>query len=174
MFDFTWFRAINGLAEKSAVLDVLGIFFAVHLIVFILGGTAVLSFLRKRMSIFILAASSAALAYCISQIIGEINFRPRPFVMLDGVRQLVSKSALSKSFPSDHASLAFALASSTYFAGERKWGTILLILAALVALGRVFVGVHFPLDVIAGALLGSFSAFVVYKLVKSLKLKIKN
>ncbi len=161
MFDFELFRAINGLAGKNIILDALGVFFAVHLLAAMLAVAAAVSFYRKKISIFLFALSSGALGFGVSQLIGIINFRPRPFILLEGVRQLVSKSPLSKSFPSDHATLAFALAASLYFSGEKKWGTAMFVLAAAVALGRVFTGIHFPLDIAAGALLGILSAFMV-------------
>ena len=60
----------------------------------------------------------------------------------------------SASFPSGHATTAFAAAVATAILVPRlRWPALLL--AALVALSRVYLGVHFPLDVLAGALLGS-------------------
>ena len=78
-------------------------------------------------------------------------WRPRPFVVLD-VMPLIKVGVATKSFPSDHAALAFFIAFllSQYRA---KWWWVYL-LAAVVAFGRVAVGVHYPFDVVAGALVG--------------------
>lgn len=169
MFDFELFRYINGIAGRSLVLDVLGIFFAVHLIGLMLLITAIAALIRKKISIFTLAVASGALGALVSQIIGLVNFRPRPFVFLEGVNQLITKLPTSKSFPSDHATLAFALAASVYLSGEKKLGLVLFILAFLVGAGRIFVGVHFPLDIAAGALLGILSALAVHKIWKKIR-----
>ena len=162
MFDFSWFRAVNNMAGKWPILDVFGIFSAVYLIAAILVLAALVSFLRKDIYIYLRAISAAFLGYSISQWISIINFRPRPFTFLENVNLLISKSPESKSFPSDHATLAFAIAVSLILSGERKWGTVALVAAVFVALGRVYVGVHFPLDILAGALLGTGSAYAAH------------
>ena len=173
MLDFTLFRAINGLTGASLLLDAIGIFFAVHLLGLMLALLATLAIIRKKMYIFLLAIASGTLGYLVSQVIGLINFRPRPFAFLSGVNLLISKSPMSKSFPSDHATLAFALALSLYFSGEKKLGIIFTVLAFLVGLGRIFVGVHFPLDITAGTLLGILSAFAVNKVWRIISVKLK-
>lgn len=171
MFDFILFRTINNLTERWLFLDILGIFAAVYLIAAIVVLSALLAFFRRNIYIYLSAMVSAALGFTISQWIGIVNFRPRPFVFLEGVKLLISKSPESKSFPSDHATLAFALAVSLLLSGEKKWGGVALALAIFVALGRVYVGVHFPLDVAAGAVLGTLSAYAVNRIWKALKLK---
>jgi undecaprenyl-diphosphatase len=64
------------------------------------------------------------------------------------------------SFPSDHATAAFALAVAV-FMYHRRAGWLMLAMAAVVAVGRVAVGTHYPGDVLAGAMLGSAAALVV-------------
>ena len=169
MFDFALFRAINNIAGKWTLLDILGIFAAVYLVFAIVILIALTSFFRRNIYIYLNSAAAAVIGYSLSQLIGIINFRPRPFVFLENVNLLISKSPLSKSFPSDHATLAFALATAFYIFGEKKWGTVALVMAAFVALGRVYVGVHFPFDAAAGSLLGAFSAVLVWKIGKVIK-----
>ncbi len=74
---------------------------------------------------------------------------------------LIGPAWKTNSFPSGHSAMAFILAGSFFMTVRRFWGRIILIgLASLVALSRVVVGVHWPLDVAAGALLGWWLAWI--------------
>lgn len=79
--------------------------------------------------------------------------RPRPFqAHPDGVHTLVARSA-DGSFPSDHAAAAVVIAA-VLFITHRRLGAIALLVAGLVCLARVYVGAHYPGDVLAGAAVG--------------------
>lgn len=68
------------------------------------------------------------------------------------------------SFPSDHAALFFALATGIYFL-NKKLGVIALVYAFLViCLPRVFLGLHFPTDIMAGAFIGTSIVIMVHKI----------
>jgi len=83
--------------------------------------------------------------------------RVRPCHVVEGVRMLVGCSE-SFSFPSNHAANSFALV--TFLAVAYRWLVIpMFVVAAAVAYSRVYVGVHFPSDVLAGAVLGTTVAF---------------
>lgn len=86
--------------------------------------------------------------------------RSRPFTTSDAVIQLLAQNPVESSFPSAHASLMFALAMSMYYA-NRKWGVAFFIFAIISSLSRVIVGVHYPLDIIAGAVVGIGAAILV-------------
>lgn len=90
-------------------------------------------------------------------------WRPRPFLLL-AVEPLIRVSAVTKSFPSDHAAVAFFLAS-LLVSHRRKWWWAYLV-AATVALGRVAVGVHYPLDVLGGALVGTAFGYLTNEVAK--------
>lgn len=79
-------------------------------------------------------------------------FRPRPFV-LGITEKLITVDPATKSFPSDHAAVAFFLA---YLLSSHnpRWRIPAYLGAVLVAFGRMAVGVHFPSDVLAGAVVG--------------------
>jgi undecaprenyl-diphosphatase len=107
------------------------------------------------------AALSAGLALAIGKAISEIVDRARPFVAdPHGVHIFAAHSA-DPGFPSDHATAAFAVAVALLLR-KRSWGIAALVLAAVLAVGRVAIGVHYPTDVIAGAALGSAGALALW------------
>jgi undecaprenyl-diphosphatase len=73
---------------------------------------------------------------------------------------LLVKHGVDNSFPSDHTSLAFALAFAVLFF-HRRLGALLVLVAAGVGIDRIFVGVHYPVDVLAGMLVGLGAALLV-------------
>ena len=83
-----------------------------------------------------------------------ITDRPRPGVRYPDPATLVYLPHTS-SFPSGHAAVSFACAATlARFAPRRRIAVVLYVVAALIAYSRVYVGVHYPLDVLAGAVLG--------------------
>jgi undecaprenyl-diphosphatase len=99
-----------------------------------------------------------------SHLLKEAVARLRPCWELPDVRLLVPCGG-GKSFPSSHAvnNFAFAVIMSYYF---RRYRVVFYVIAVLVALSRVYVGVHYPSDVIAGAVIGylvAFSIIYIYK-----------
>ena len=95
-----------------------------------------------------------SIAILISQCISHVYYHPRPFVMEVG-RTLIYH-APNGSFPSDHMLIFSSIAFSYLFSTQRKLGIFLLIMAWLVAWSRVYLGVHFPLDML-GAFLMAFA-----------------
>jgi undecaprenyl-diphosphatase len=107
------------------------------------------------------AVLSAGVALAIAKVISEIVDRSRPFVVDPSGVHLFSAHAADPGFPSDHATGAFAVAMAIYLR-NRRWGSVALVAATLLAVGRVAIGVHFPSDVLAGAILGCGVALVLY------------
>jgi undecaprenyl-diphosphatase len=109
---------------------------------------------------------SNAIVYLLKFIIAE----PRPFLTLPNVDLLVYENG-SYSFPSGHTASSFAAAVviglkyKFNFRGK-SYGLIypLLAFAGVVGFSRIYVGVHYPLDVAFGALIGILSALIVLKL----------
>ncbi|MDD0802765.1 MULTISPECIES: phosphatase PAP2 family protein [Acinetobacter] len=87
-----------------------------------------------------------SIAILISQCISHVYYHPRPFVMEVG-RTLIYH-APNGSFPSDHMLIFSSIAFSYLFSAQRKLGVFILIMAWLVAWSRVYLGVHFPLDML--------------------------
>ncbi len=86
-----------------------------------------------------------------SSVVKPLFDRPRPFHTLADVRQLVD--AHSSSFPSSHAANTFA--AGVFLAIRFRRLRPILLLPAVVAYSRVYVGVHYPFDVLAGSVLGA-------------------
>lgn len=162
VLDLALTRWINGFADRAFLINAIGIIAATALLFFIAVGVLVVIAQRASTvrAIFVVeVVATLVIAYAVSQFIGVIAFRERPFVRHPAIRQLIAKDASEKSFPSDHATLAFALAIPAAAAVRRRWvRALLLASAALVGIGRVFVGVHYVSDIVAGGIL----AFLVW------------
>ena len=93
--------------------------------------------------------------------------RPRPYVSIEELAALVDMSSDPNSFPSGHTTAVFAMAMGWQLASEKKWLKIFgWILAVLMAFSRLYVGVHYPTDVLAGALIGMAGSFIAWQIVK--------
>ena len=90
--------------------------------------------------------------------------RPRPFEALEGVKVKHAWSAPGRSFPSGHSSLAFSIATIVSLQyGKASVSVPLFVWATLTAYGRVYLGVHYPTDVLAGAVLGTGVSLLVWQ-----------
>jgi len=96
-----------------------------------------------------LAGLGAALALGANQLVGQIVTRSRPYSVLVSVHAIGSRNGDS-SFYSDHTTVAVGTAIGEYLVA-RRLGVVALAVAALVGLGRIAVGAHYPSDVLAGA-----------------------
>lgn len=175
--DYQLFKLINGMSRQRVWLDYFGIFCAVYLIwlmgavtlayFFFLPQGAQVSWLKKEYTRFrylLVLFGGTAAAYALNVLIGFSYGRIRPFAGALQTNQLISASFIHKSFPSSHATVAFALAMSVFWF-NKTWGIPLLLCAALVSCGRVYVGVHYPSDAVVGALLGIVVSYLVYRFV---------
>lgn len=91
--------------------------------------------------------------------------RPKGFFeqMGEKVREIEGITVHTQnSFPSGHTTTAFLLATMICLAGGKRWSYLALLLAILVGYSRVYLSQHFPVDVLAGAFLGTLSALLVY------------
>ncbi len=153
--DYSLYRAINGLSGHALPDDILK-FLALRLPA-ILVAVVALTFLipfahrrRERRQGAVLATASAGLALLINQPIAHIVERARPYLAHPHHAHLLIARSHDPSFPSDHATGAFALAFGIWLY-DRTLGSVLIVLAALLSFSRVYVGTHYPGDVLGGA-----------------------
>jgi len=106
------------------------------------------------------AALSAALGLGVNLLLSMLWFDPRPFMNHPGQTLLLVRHPADNGFPSDHATVAFSIAFAVLMF-SRPLGAALLGGAAAIALDRILVGVHYPLDVTVSLLVGLGSALVV-------------
>jgi undecaprenyl-diphosphatase len=109
------------------------------------------------------ALGAAALGLLVNKIISSAWQRDRPFAHHSA--HVWGPHKTDASFPSDHASAAFGIAVAVAII-DPFVGAFFIVLAVLIAVGRVVVGEHYPGDVIAGAAIGTLSAVVVIRLAR--------
>lgn len=165
--DWSLLHALNNfLFQHDAVEDPLlfyvnvseALFLATLAIVFLAARGAAHAAWRRAS---VAAVLSAGLALAVGKLVSELVDRTRPFVADPGGVHLFSGHAADPGFPSDHATAAFAIAVAILLR-KRSWGYVALVAAAVLSVGRVALGVHYPSDVLAGAALGSAAALVLW------------
>ena len=100
-----------------------------------------------------------------------VYYRPRPFLnpTLSGISHVLVPKDLDSSFPSGHALVVAGGAATAYLFLRKRYSIPLVAEAALVSYSRVYVGVHYPTDVLAGIILGVAIAFIIYAILNKNK-----
>jgi undecaprenyl-diphosphatase len=154
------------LAQQSVFLDKLIVFFAIYF-PFIVAGLAglFLIFYRKSWRELFLVFMSSGLAYVCSKILKILIHTPRPFDALANVSSLFGATGFA--FPSGHATFFMALAISIFLL-HKKAGYVFVFFALLIGLARIIAGVHFPIDILGGFILGAGISCLVASLAKNI------
>jgi len=165
--DYILFTHLNNLVGRWLCLDSLAIFFAHYLVYYLAAGAILFFFLIKKRErlryLFLVGASVVLSRLVITELIRLVWHRSRPFVDYQ-VNQLLEHSA-SGSFPSGHTAGLFALAAVVYFF-NKKFGIAFFIISFFIGLARIFTGIHFPLDILCGIVVGVLSAIIIQFLIK--------
>jgi len=161
---------INGLSGRIHALDYLMRGFATDYLLPVSLALALLGlwFATPReisQRAVICAGVALGLANLFVKLMNFVYFRPRPFSELE--LNLLFYRPHDSSFPSNAAAVGFALAVGVYLFHPRA-SRVFFVLAALFALSRVYVGVHYPLDILGGAAFGALAACVSYLILKAL------
>ncbi|WP_025718307.1 undecaprenyl-diphosphatase [Paenibacillus sp. 1-18] len=167
--DYALFHWINELANHLSFLNGIMRFLAQYAPY--LFGVALLiywfSFKMPHRMMVIEAVVTISIGFAISWGLGHLFYRDRPFVG-HAVIQLIHHEA-NASFPSNHALGAFALAAILWL-HRQKYRVLWVILAVLIAVSRVWTGVHYPSDILAGAVIGAGCAVGIHTFIRRRKL----
>lgn len=170
--DLQAFRWLNSWVDFSDFIDWTIVFRAQYLgyVVFFallvfLGVTATARFCeyrKKNLEMVFFALMSGLIArFGATELIRFFYDRPRPFEVLDEINQLLNHSN-GGSFPSGHAAFFFAVAAAVSFYYPKT--SILFFIAAVnIGLARVAAGVHWPSDILGGAIVGIVTAFIIHR-----------
>ncbi|QGP93982.1 Undecaprenyl-diphosphatase BcrC [Neomoorella glycerini] len=163
--DWRLFVAINNLAGQWHSIDLVmrylalyGPFVLLLPLLYLWFGSRGENLVEERLTV-LRAMTAAALALGFNVLINACYYRPRPF-MHHKVKLLIPPSQ-DASFPSDHAAGAWGL---TWSMRAKKVHYGMMALSFLLMLARVYVGVHYPLDVLGGAVVGVGASIIVENL----------
>ena len=166
-------RPLIGMPEKNIleIIDNIIIFFAVYFpyLVIALVGIFLLFYLpaqagRKSWREFFIVFISSGVAYVFSKVLKILILIPRPFDAFSSVSSLVPEAGYA--FPSGHATFFMALAVAIFLL-HKKAGYVFMFFALLIGLARIMAGVHFPIDILGGFILGAGISYLVAYLAKN-------
>ena len=167
-FDTQITTAINSLAGRYMALDFAAIFLAKYAIFLLVLSIAVTWFFKTDRAAWRFRAISCGMAVATGLLLNQVILlfvsRVRPYD--HGLTHIIVEKSADPSFPSDHATVVFAIAFVLVMLRDRLQ-IIYLLLAVLVALARVFIGVHFLGDVAGGALTALIAAALVHVMYRS-------
>lgn len=156
-----FFYYLNNLAGQNIWLNRLAVFFtdyAGYILVVILALIFIFKSAKLSRFMILVALISAGISRgIITTVIRFFYHHPRPFDVL-AVKQLIPESGYS--FPSGHAAFYFALSMGVYLY-NKKLGIVFFAVSALMGIARIFAGVHWPADILGGALVGIATALLV-------------
>lgn len=159
------FNFLFGLANQNPFFDLVIVFCARFLAYLLAGVFLVFALSRKdsraRLFIFIEGLLSLIISRSIiTEVIRFFYHHPRPFEALN-LTPLVQASG--DSFPSAHVVMFFSIATTLYYFDKRLGGWFFLF-AFINGVARVIAGVHWPLDIVGGVVVGVLSAALVHKI----------
>ncbi len=167
---FYWF---NSLAGHGVLMDSFIVFIANDLpwIVIVLIVFYFLLF-RKSVKKFLVLTFITSTSLIVTQFLKWVIFKhPRPFVILPHVVNLIDITSFD-SFPSGHATV-FAALTTGVFIYNRKLGIALMFATLFIGAARISAGVHYPLDILTGFVIGFVISILSYILLKYLSRVIK-
>jgi undecaprenyl-diphosphatase len=153
------FLALNGTADSPHLLVLFAVFAAkylialvpLHLVLVWIGGD------RKMRFVALSSLLALVIAIVVNQAIGFVAYSPRPFLIGLGTQLIEHRD--SSSLPSNHATVFFAYAATLLIFRMHRLGMAVAAMGLLVAWSRIFLGIHFPLDMLAAAVTSTAAAF---------------
>ncbi|MEQ1527005.1 MAG: undecaprenyl-diphosphatase [Gallionella sp.] len=163
------FLLINAAPDASGIVVEIAKFIADFLIWIVPLGLIIAWFRggNATRQVMVAATLAGVLALLINQLISVVWYHPRPFEM--GIGKTLIAHVQDSSFPSDHLTLIWAMAFNFLLhKHQQRVGGFLLLSGIPVAWARIYLGVHFTLDIIGGALVGLISAWVIFRIERRL------
>jgi undecaprenyl-diphosphatase len=164
------FRLINDLGKQHTFFNPIFVFIAEYMVIFL--ALAVIIFwvtrIKQNRIMIICGSITFVIAEIVGKLAGKIHFNKQPFAELTNVNQLIEK-AVDNSFPSDHTILFFSFCMTFWLFRGGK-GFFWFLLAFLVGISRIWVGVHYPADIMVGVIISTISAFLVFRIVPKLRM----
>lgn len=166
--NITLFRAVNDLGKQYTSLNPAFKFISEYTVYILAFSILIYWFIKKNNNRIMVISScvSFVIAETIGKILGKFHSNLQPFAVLSDVNKLIERS-IDNSFPSDHTILFFSFCIS-FWLFRKNHGFLWVVLAFFVGLSRIWVGVHYPLDVIVGAIIAIISALSSYLIVPKL------
>ncbi|MDQ5883099.1 MAG: hypothetical protein QG654_10 [Patescibacteria group bacterium] len=161
---------LNSFLFKSNLFDYF-IYFLAEVLPFVLFGviTVYFFFIKKDSLRFLSICLIAVTSLALSEILKFIFSHPRPFLALSEIAPLFTLGGMD-SFPSGHATVFGALTTAVYFE-NKKLGLLFIFGSLLIGIARVFSGVHYLIDILAGFAIGFLIVFLSYKYIGKLRNK---
>ena len=160
----TIFFFFYNLAHQNTFFDSIVVFLAVYFPFIVVFLTGLFLLFYKKWKEIILVFSASFLAYLISVVLKTLFHTLRPFLLLPNVRALFTESGFA--FPSGHATFFMALAVSLFSINKKaglpaQAGYVFMFFALLIGIARIIAGVHFPIDILGGFVLGGTVSYLV-------------
>jgi len=161
-WNLSLFDSINAATAHPPPFLLFCAIFSAEVLIYLLAAGMVIGWIRRTSNIrtaLLIAALAAVIGLLINQLIGLAWYHPRPFEM--GVGHSLMKHVVENSFPSDHATVFLSIGLSLLALKQtQNWGILISLLAVLVAWSRVYLGIHFPFDMV-GSFLVALVAVVI-------------
>lgn len=171
-------RSMNALVGDSTAFDLLVHFCSRYLEILLIAGAALFVFFHHdsgadqwygfrgfltRAKEVLYVGLVAVLAWSVTWILKAIFLVARPYQTFSDLRSLYIHDSVFDSFPSGHATFFMALAVAICLIHPRI-GRVFFIGAFLIGVARIIAGIHYPIDIIAGYIIGGVLAYFLYKL----------
>lgn len=166
---FLW---LNAPAGHNRSLDALGVFFGQYGIFAFAALMVLLWFALPRRASndrrhLAYGAVAAAVGELANYVIASFTYRARPFVAMPHLVHVLVHHSADSSFPSDHATAVFAVAvAMSGTSAPLRW--VFWTFAVVIGVARVFIGVHWPTDILAGLVIGAGSAVLTLRALRLL------
>jgi undecaprenyl-diphosphatase len=161
--NYKLFQDINEAAGHHPLLDGVMVFVTQNALIIYAAILLIMWFFGKDKykNTVIFATITGVIGLLINFVIGHIYFEPRPFV--SHKVNLLTSHASDASFPSDHGTGAFSLSLAVLYR-HRKLGVGMVLFAILTGISRVYVGHHYPFDILGSIVVSAVVSFFIYKI----------